>query len=126
MDILSTNPRVAISPLDLDISQHCERLLMAEPSVEELRGSVGAFYAMKAVLSYHHALKQTDVGLPDMVYLLTLPFISTVSSKLSRREPAGNSIVALLVEEFFSFLQSRPAYMVDSGSEVCIQHCTVQ
>lgn len=40
-DILSTNPRYAISPQDLDISRTCEQLLIHESSFNELKGYVG-------------------------------------------------------------------------------------
>ncbi len=40
-EILAHNPRVAISPLDLDISSKCEKLLMTEPTFADLNGSVG-------------------------------------------------------------------------------------
>ena len=40
-EILANNPRVAISPLDLDISCKCEQLLMSEPTFAHLNGSVG-------------------------------------------------------------------------------------
>ena len=38
-----------------------------------------------------------------------------------RREPAPGKLVALLVEEYITFIEGRPGYMVDSGSEVNIQ-----
>lgn len=41
LDLLATNPRAAISPIDLEISQKCEYLLKAEPTFEELKGSIG-------------------------------------------------------------------------------------
>ena len=40
-EILAHNPRVAISPMDLDISAKCEKLLMTEPTFADLNGSVG-------------------------------------------------------------------------------------
>ena len=40
-EILAHNPRVAISPMDLDISAKCEKLLMTEPTFVDLNGSVG-------------------------------------------------------------------------------------
>ena len=35
-----------------------------------------------------------------------------------RREPAANHVVALMAEEYFTFLQSRPGYMVESDTDV--------
>ena len=43
IDLLNGNPRSAISPLDLEISQKCEQLLISEPTFFELKGSVGLY-----------------------------------------------------------------------------------
>ncbi|XP_013383272.1 uncharacterized protein LOC106153737 [Lingula anatina] len=118
VDILSTNPRAAMSELDLEISQKCENLLNSETTVEELRGSVGAFYGMKAVLSYYHSRKQSRVSLTDIEYMLMLPLIYTASKSISRRDPPPSHVVAMLVEEYISLMESRPGYVVDSGSDI--------
>ncbi|KAK2191699.1 hypothetical protein NP493_47g01010 [Ridgeia piscesae] len=110
-EILANNPRVAISPLDLDISCKCEQLLMSEPTFAHLNGSVGAFYAMKAVLSYHHSLKKTRASLPPSDFLLVVPFVHLMAEHISRKEPAPGHIVTLLVEEYFTLIESLPAYV---------------
>ncbi|KAK7088108.1 uncharacterized protein [Littorina saxatilis] len=117
IDLLNGNPRSAISPLDLEISQKCEQLLISEPTFFNIKGSVGAFYAMKATLSYHHALQRTNSRLRDTDYMLVVPFVEVTSPGLSRREPAPGKVVALMVEEFLTFLDTRPGFMLDSGSE---------
>ena len=158
VDLLQSNPRHAISPLDLEISQRCEQLIVAEPTFVDLKGSVGestaalasthdcshhcfagAFYAMKATLSYHHALKRSKDSLIDVDYMLVMPFVFAAKDRVSRcdsrlcfhvfstnevndvidrREPAPNHVVAMLVEQFLTFMDSRPGFVVDSGSEV--------
>ncbi|XP_074640694.1 uncharacterized protein LOC141898601 isoform X2 [Tubulanus polymorphus] len=117
VDLLANNPRAAISRQDFDISQQCEVFLNAEKSFDLIKGSIGAFYAMKAVLSYHHALKNTDMHLSATEYLLTAPFLHVSADKIPRRDPASSRVVALLVEEYLSFLFSRPKCMVDTGDE---------
>ncbi|XP_064613164.1 uncharacterized protein LOC135476947 [Liolophura sinensis] len=117
VDVMSKHPRKAISPFDLEISQKCENLLSSEPTFSTIKGSVGAFYAMKAVLSYHHALSGSANRLPDIDYMLVVPLVLETSSTLSRRDPAPAKTVTLLVEEFLSFMSTRPGYMLDSGSE---------
>ena len=39
---------------------------------------------------------------------------------LCRHEPAPDGVVALIVEEFIVFMNSRPGFMLDSGSEVVV------
>jgi hypothetical protein len=52
IDLLNGNPRAAISPLDLEISQKCEQLLISEPTFFDLKGSVGnGFGSLSSSLS---------------------------------------------------------------------------
>jgi hypothetical protein len=41
-----------------------------------------------------------------------------------RREPAPGQVVALIVEEFFSFMATRPSYMEDSDGKVWLLFLT--
>ncbi|GFS25981.1 hypothetical protein ElyMa_001702300 [Elysia marginata] len=118
VDLLNQNPRLAISPQDLDISQRVEQMVLSEPTFSDLKGSIGHFYAMKATLSYHHARQQTKGCLPDIDYFLVVPFVLVASSSLSRRDPAPGKVVALLVEEYLTYMSTRPGYIVDSGSQL--------
>ncbi|GFO15113.1 hypothetical protein PoB_004161800, partial [Plakobranchus ocellatus] len=118
VDLLNQNPRLAISPQDLDISQRVEQMVLSETTFSELKGSIGHFYAMKATLSYHHARQQTKGRLNDIDYFLVVPFVLVASSSLSRRDPASGKVVALLVEEYLTFLSTRPGYIIDSGSQL--------
>ncbi|XP_059163173.1 uncharacterized protein LOC131946430 [Physella acuta] len=118
VDLLNENPRAAMSPLDLEISQKVEQMVLSETTFAELKGSVGAFYAMKATLSYHHARQQTSNRLKDIDYFLVVPFVVVASSNISRREPASGKLVALLVEEYLTYLSTRPGFVIDSGSQL--------
>ena len=41
VDLLTNNPRSAISSQDMEISKTCEKLLATEKTFDDLRGSVG-------------------------------------------------------------------------------------
>ncbi|XP_055863033.1 uncharacterized protein LOC106072877 [Biomphalaria glabrata] len=116
VELLNDNPRAAISPHDIEISQKVEQMVLSEPTFSELKGSVGAFYAMKATLSYHHSRQQTNNRLKDIDYFLVVPFVVVAGSNLSRREPASGKAVALIVEEYLTYMSSRPGFVIDSGS----------
>ncbi|ESP02547.1 hypothetical protein LOTGIDRAFT_171946 [Lottia gigantea] len=117
LELLKTDRKSCISPHDLDISRKCEQLLLSEPTFDELKGSVGAFYAMKAVLSYNHAIQRSKTRVRDMDYMLIVPFVQVAAPNFSRNEPAPNRVVAMLVEEFLTFNESKPGYITDSGSQ---------
>ena len=44
----------------------------------------GAFYGMKAVLSFHHSSSKTNFALPDADFLLVVPFVLVAHSNMSR------------------------------------------
>lgn len=46
--------------------------------------TLGAFYAMKAMLSYYHCQKKTGVPLSDIKFMLAVPFVEVSSNKISR------------------------------------------
>ncbi|CAG5120922.1 unnamed protein product [Candidula unifasciata] len=117
VELLNENPRAAISSQDLDISQKVEQMVLAEPTFRDLKGSVGHFYAMKATLSYHHSRQQTSSRLRDIDYFLVVPFVIVADGSISRREPVSAKVVALLVEEYLTYMSTRPGFVVDSGSE---------
>ncbi|XP_048751885.1 uncharacterized protein LOC125663636 isoform X2 [Ostrea edulis] len=118
VDLLNTNPRAAISQYDYEISQKCEQLIKSETTLSDLRGSVGNFYGMKAVLSYHHSAQKTKNRLRDVDHLLVVPFIQVASSSIPRKEPPAGRVVALLVEEFETLMDGRPGFVEDSGSDI--------
>ncbi|XP_069136480.1 uncharacterized protein [Argopecten irradians] len=117
VDQLNTNPRAAISPYDLEISQKCEALINTEATFAELKGSVGSFYAMKAVLSYYHASLKTKNRLRDVDHLLVVPFVKVNDSNMPKREPPAGRVIAALVEQYISYMESRPGFVSDSGSD---------
>ncbi|XP_078339182.1 uncharacterized protein LOC111132265 isoform X4 [Crassostrea virginica] len=118
IDLLNTNPRAAISPYDYEISQKCDQLLNSEPTLSDLKGSVGNFYGMKAVLSYHHSAQKTKNRLRDVDHLLVVPFIQVADTSMPKKEPPSGRVVALLVEEFETFMKERPGFVEDSGSDL--------
>ena len=44
----------------------------------------GAFYAMKAVLSYYHAIQRSGSRLRDTDFMLVMPFVQMSLSRLSK------------------------------------------
>ena len=53
IDLLNTNPRAAISPYDYEISQKCDQLLNSEPTLSDLKGSVGKDIQMSNIIKVH-------------------------------------------------------------------------
>ena len=51
-------------------------------------------------------------------YMLAIPFVHVNKSKLSRTEPPSGPIVALLAEEFYTFITTRPKFMIQKHSQV--------
>ncbi|XP_053375032.1 uncharacterized protein LOC123533928 isoform X2 [Mercenaria mercenaria] len=117
VDLLNSDARKAISQYDYEIDQKCQQLLSSEKTFGDLRGSQGVFYAMKAVLSYYHASMRTKTRLRDVDHMLVVPFVTVSAPNVPRKEPPSSRTVALLVEEFLTFQDSRPGFVVDSGSE---------
>ncbi|KAL4224027.1 hypothetical protein ACF0H5_017484 [Mactra antiquata] len=117
VDLLNSDPRKAISQYDYEIDQNCQQLLNSEKTFVDLRGSQGVFYSMKAVLSYYHATMRTKTRLRDVDHMLVVPFVAVSSPNIPRKEPPSSRTIALLVEEFLTFQESRPGFVVDSGSE---------
>ncbi|XP_052802733.1 uncharacterized protein LOC128232959 isoform X2 [Mya arenaria] len=117
VDLLNADPRKAISMYDYEIDQKCAQLLNSEKTFVDLRGSQGVFYAMKAVLSYYHATMKTKQRLRDVDHMLAFPFVCVSAPNIPRKEPPSSRTVALLVEEFLTFQESRPGFVIDSGSE---------
>lgn len=59
---------------------------------------VGAFYAMKAVLSYFHSQLNSEAALDNVFYLLMLPMLQVMSKYLSKWEHV------FIVQFLFPFL----------------------
>ncbi|KAH3885194.1 uncharacterized protein LOC127839191 [Dreissena polymorpha] len=117
IDLLNSDPRKAISQYDYEIDQKCAQLLNSEKTFSDLRGSQGVFFAMKAVLSYFHATMRTKQRLRDVDHMLVFPFVMVSAPNIPRKDPPTSRTVALLVEEFLTFQESRPGFVIDSGSE---------
>lgn len=75
---------------------------------------------MKAVLSYHHARMKTEKKLPSADFMLAAPFVQVSLPNISKREPATASVAALLVEEYLTFMESRPNFMMHASQKQVI------
>ncbi|XP_071502366.1 uncharacterized protein [Diadema antillarum] len=124
---LERDPESTMSILDLDIVQKCDALLQSEPTFKSLAFKSDVLHTMKAVLSYHHACKQTRTGLLDTDYLLVVPFLVNAlglaaagpGSRRGGLETEGHPIntketMALIVEQYSTLMSTRPAYMKES------------
>uniref|UniRef100_A0A1I8I062 Rab-GAP TBC domain-containing protein n=1 Tax=Macrostomum lignano TaxID=282301 RepID=A0A1I8I062_9PLAT len=127
--ILHSNPQQAISIDDYGISERCKQILSKEPSLKDMHGSTGAWYAMKAVLSYYHAMKSSQQRLTDSEILLIAPFLQVIQHRIARHEPPPTAVVEVLVQEYFTFMSGRPKFMVDTGheeNESALKHFTAR
>ena len=76
---------------------------------------------MKAVLSYHHARKNTQSSLLDTDFMLVIPFIVHLLTTLRPDQLVAENCRALLIEEYTTFMATRPLYMKESTSTVSQQ-----
>lgn len=140
---LERDPQSTMSVLDLDIVQKCEALLQSEPAFKSLAYNTDILHAMKAVLSYHHACKQTRTPLLDTDYLLAVPFLVNALMLSPQTGPDNNRSktprdssgtqnhgaspgtdhlitrdgLGSLVEQFSTFMAGRPTYMKESYNQ---------
>ncbi|XP_069801030.1 uncharacterized protein [Dendropsophus ebraccatus] len=98
----------ARSVLDREIALHCEALLTNEPTFQNLKDKKGIARCMRNVISYLH--KQAKLGLSDEDYLLLVPLAQTVFTT-SKPSTSLDSLSTLLVEEYITFMDSRPSIM---------------
>ncbi|XP_070572831.1 uncharacterized protein [Ptychodera flava] len=117
VEILQSEPKNVMSILDLEIVQKCEGLLEEEYTFQELAGSVSILNAMKSTLSYHHARKRTQTSLHDTDYMLVVPFLVTSLATVHPDQLSHRNSIALLIEEYITFMKQRPGYMKESWTE---------
>ncbi|XP_044139681.1 uncharacterized protein LOC122930386 [Bufo gargarizans] len=98
----------ARSVLDREIALHCEALLSAEQTFQNLKDIKGFARCMRNVMSYCH--KQAKIGLLDEDYLLLVPLTQTVFAT-SKPSTSVDTLSTLLVEEYITFMDSRPPAM---------------
>ncbi|KYO33790.1 uncharacterized protein LOC102563695 isoform X3 [Alligator mississippiensis] len=89
-------------PLPADFRRLTWRLYLSNPRV--------AARCLRNVLSYYHKLQGTATHLPDMEYFLLLPLLQ-VALDPAAPNLSTDSISALLVEEFITFMNLRPRFM---------------
>ncbi|XP_063968491.1 uncharacterized protein LOC129254608 [Lytechinus pictus] len=128
---LEKDPESTMSVLDLDVVQKCEALLQSEPTFKLLAFNSDILHAMKAVLSYHHACKQTRTPLLDTDYLLVVPFLVNALMIQGHRIPGESGTLTgpgtdhlitreslgTLVEQYSTLMAARPAYMKESYNQ---------
>ena len=92
-------------------------------------------HAMKAMLSYHHACKQTKTPLVDTDYLLAVPVLVNAATLGSDRRRGDHGTLSApqydhlvsreglgsLVEQFTTFMATRPTYMKESYNQVSLK-----
>ncbi|KAM4795647.1 uncharacterized protein WCC33_000712 [Rhinophrynus dorsalis] len=100
----------ARSVLDREISLQCQELLIKEPTFQHLRDNKSIERTMRNVLSYYHKLQHMKGNLPEAAYLLLVPLVQAV---MDNSDPSTtlDSASTLLVEEYITFMDSRPAVM---------------
>ncbi|KYO33787.1 uncharacterized protein LOC102563695 isoform X2 [Alligator mississippiensis] len=100
----------AKSPKDREIFLKSRALLSTEPTFQHLKDNEVAARCLRNVLSYYHKLQGTATHLPDMEYFLLLPLLQ-VALDPAAPNLSTDSISALLVEEFITFMNLRPRFM---------------
>ncbi|XP_022103716.1 uncharacterized protein LOC110986276 [Acanthaster planci] len=114
LEQLKADPSSVMSILDLEVVQTCEALLTREPTFQDLSNNTDILHAMKAILSYHHVCKKTKTSLIDTDYMLVIPFLLNVLSTTRPEQLVLESTLALLIEEYATFMSSRPIFMRES------------
>ena len=112
MNRVAADPRRGLSNMDGEIAKKCDTLLADHVAFSKFKGSTGALYAMRTAMSYFHNL--VDGGNTMMAqseFLLFCPFLYHVAQSIPRRQPPHPALITLLVEEYISFMESRPAYV---------------
>ncbi|XP_038056407.1 uncharacterized protein LOC119728290 [Patiria miniata] len=117
LEQLKADPSSVMSILDLEVIQTSEALLMREPTFQELSNNTDILHAMKAILSYHHVCKKTKTSLIDTDYMLVIPFLVNLLSTTRPEQLVLESTLALLIEQYATFMSSRPIYMRESYVE---------
>ncbi|XP_025070637.1 uncharacterized protein LOC102373169 [Alligator sinensis] len=100
----------AKSPKDREIFLKSQALLSTEPIFQHLKDNEVAARCLRNVLSYYHKLQGTATHLPDMEYFLLLPLLQ-VALDPAAPNLSTDSISALLVEEFITFMNLRPRFV---------------
>nr|XP_015222949.1 PREDICTED: uncharacterized protein LOC107079926 isoform X1 [Lepisosteus oculatus] len=112
------------SKADLDISQQCEALLSREPTFRSVKENTIGSKAMRNVLSYYHRMQHFKTRLPDSECVLLIPLVEA-SVADATPSTSVDTVTTLLVEEYITFMECRPAFMRsqspgardDAGSE---------
>ncbi|KAG8590612.1 hypothetical protein GDO81_006812 [Engystomops pustulosus] len=98
----------ARSVLDREVALHCEALLAKEPTFQNLKDNKGIARCMRNVMSYCH--KYAKINLLNEDYFLVVPLAQTIFAT-SKASTTLDSLSTQLVEEYISFMESRPPIM---------------
>ncbi|XP_053312961.1 uncharacterized protein LOC128474620 [Spea bombifrons] len=115
----------ARSVLDGEILLQCQALLSQEQTCQRLKDIKYSDKIMRNVLSYYHKHKHIKGRLLVTNYLLLVPLIQAVMETMSP-DTSLVSISALLVEQYITFMDSRPSIMQDSSADTRIFMETAQ
>ncbi|KAM8976089.1 LOW QUALITY PROTEIN: uncharacterized protein RCH25_025400 [Pelodytes ibericus] len=115
----------ARSVLDGEILLQCQALLSQEQTFQHFRDKKNLERMMRNVLSYYHKCKNLKGHLPEADYLLLLPLVQAVMDT-SNPSTSLSSMSALLVEEYITFMDSRPSAIQDPTSDDLIFQETAQ
>ena len=75
MNKLTTNPKLCLSPIDLEIQKRCENMVNTGTTLKELKNSKGNLNSIKGVLSYYHSTIANHRNLTDSEYLYSIPIV---------------------------------------------------
>ncbi|XP_071945456.1 uncharacterized protein [Antedon mediterranea] len=113
-DLLKKSPNDVMSVLDLDIIHQSEAALQSEPTFRPLANNRSILHALKSVLSYHHARKQTKTALLEVDVMLAVPFLVVALMENKPEELISRPTMTLMIQEYLSFMTTRPTYMKES------------
>ncbi|XP_033116098.1 uncharacterized protein LOC117116216 [Anneissia japonica] len=113
-NILKRNPNDLMSVLDLEIIHKSEAALQTEPTFRPLANNRSILHAMKSILSYHHARKQTKTPLLEPDIMLAVPFLVVALMDNKPEELISRPTMLLMIQEYQSFMSTRPTYLKES------------
>ena len=106
---------------DATIVQKCQAFLSSESSFQEISSNPAILFAMKTVLSYRQVYLKTTSTVVDTEYLLLVPFVKVfVDADSNSPGEVERDHFARILETYFTFMESRPMFLKDTGTKVSI------
>ncbi|XP_069082429.1 uncharacterized protein [Pleurodeles waltl] len=106
----------AKSSLDREISLQCVSLLSAEETIQHLKDNTVSVKAMRNALSYSHKFQKLSASPSDSECLLIVPLVQAVIDT-SLPTSSVDTVSALLVEEYLTFIDLRPMLLRGSPDQ---------